>query len=118
MAASAPATERGGSRLPLAWRIFLLCALLVVLAVSAAVAATWFVGQRIAAEAVDEALAKSAEAQASQTQQRLRLLERTLVALGRDPDLINYVATRWAARMNWDSAGKRPARIRLRCATC
>jgi HAMP domain-containing protein len=93
MAASAPATERGGSRLPLAWRIFLLCALLVVLAVSAAVAATWFVGQRIAAEAVDEALAKSAEAQASQTQQRLRLLERTLVALGRDPDLINYVAT-------------------------
>ena len=93
MAASAPATERGGSRLPLAWRIFLLCALLVVMAVAAAVTVTWFVGQRIAAEAVDEALAKSAEAQSSQTQQRLRLLERTLLLLGRDPALINYVAT-------------------------
>ena len=93
MAASAPATERGGSRLPLAWRIFLLCALLVVLAVAAAVTVTWLVGQRIAAEAVNEALAKSAEAQSSQTQQRLRLLERTLLLLGRDPALINYVAT-------------------------
>lgn len=93
MAASVAATEHGGSRLPLAWRIFLLCALLVALAVAAAVAATWFVGQRLAAEAVDEALAKSAEAQASQTQQRLRLLERTLLVLGRDPALVNYVAT-------------------------
>jgi eukaryotic-like serine/threonine-protein kinase len=92
-AAGAAATERGGSRVPLALRIFLLCALLVLLAVSAAVAVTWVVGQRIAAEAVNEALAKSAEAQSSQTQQRLRLLERTLLLLGRDPALVNYVAT-------------------------
>jgi serine/threonine-protein kinase len=93
MAVNAVATEHGGSRLPLAWRIFLLCALLVLLAVAAAVTATWLVGQRIAAEAVDEALAKSAEAQASQTQQRLRLLERTLLLIGRDQALVNYVAT-------------------------
>ena len=93
MAASAAATERGGSRIPLALRIFLLCALLVLLAVAAATAATWYVGQRIAAEAVSEALEKSAEAQTSQTQQRLRLLERTLLLLGRDPALVNYVAT-------------------------
>jgi tRNA A-37 threonylcarbamoyl transferase component Bud32/HAMP domain-containing protein len=93
MAASAVATERGGSRLPLAWRIFLLCALMVALAVAAAVAVTWIVQERIAAQAVDMALAKSAEAQSSQTQQRLRLLERTLLLLGRDPALVNYVAT-------------------------
>jgi HAMP domain-containing protein len=93
MAASAAATERGGSRIPLALRIFLLCALLVLLAVAAAVAATWFVGERIAATAVSEALVKSADAQTSQTQQRLRLLERTLLLLGRDPALVNYVAT-------------------------
>jgi len=93
MAASAAATKRGGSRVPLVLRIFLLCALLVLLAVAAAVAVTWFVGQRIASEAVSEALAKSADAQTSQTQQRLRLLERTLLLLGRDPALINYVAT-------------------------
>jgi serine/threonine-protein kinase len=93
MAASAPATERGGSRIPLAWRIFLLCALLVLLAVAAATTATWYVGKRIAASAVAEALEKSAEAQTSQTQQRLRLLERTLLLLGRDPSLVNYVAT-------------------------
>lgn len=87
------ATEvRGGSRLPLAWRIFLLCGLLVLLAVGAAVAATWFVGQRIAAQAVDQALARSAEEQSSQTQQRLRLLERTLLLIGRDPALVSYVA--------------------------
>jgi eukaryotic-like serine/threonine-protein kinase len=92
-ATGSAATERGGSRVPLALRIFLLCALLVLLAVSAAVAVTWFVGQRIAGEAVNEALAKSADAQSSQTQQRLRLLERTLLLLGRDPALINYVAT-------------------------
>jgi tRNA A-37 threonylcarbamoyl transferase component Bud32/HAMP domain-containing protein len=84
---------RGGSRLPLVWRIFLLCGLLVLLAVAAAVAATWFVGQRIAAEAVDDALARSAEEQSSQTQQRLRLLERTLLLIGRDPALVTYVAT-------------------------
>jgi HAMP domain-containing protein len=93
MAANAAAIEPGGSRLPLALRIFLLCGLLVLLAVAAAVAVTWFVGQRIAAEAVDEALAKSADAQTSQTQQRLRLLERTLLLVGRDPALVNYVAT-------------------------
>ena len=93
MAVNAAATERGGSRIPLAWRIFLLCALLVLLAVAAATAATWYVGQRIAATAVTEALEKSAEAQASQTQQRLRLLERTLLLLGRDPALVTYVAT-------------------------
>jgi HAMP domain-containing protein len=93
MAVNAAAIERGGSRVPLALRIFLLCALLVLLAVAAAVLVTRFVGQRIAAEAVDEALAKSAEAQNSQTQQRLRLLERTLLLIGRDPGLINYVAT-------------------------
>ena len=93
MAASAADIERGGSRVPLALRIFLLCALLVLLAVAAAVIVTRVVGQRIAAEAVDEALAKSAEAQSSQTQQRLRLLERTLLLIGRDPALINYVAT-------------------------
>jgi hypothetical protein len=40
MAASAAATERGGSRVPLALRIFLLCGLLVLLAVAAAVAVT------------------------------------------------------------------------------
>jgi tRNA A-37 threonylcarbamoyl transferase component Bud32/HAMP domain-containing protein len=93
MVDNAVATEvRGGSPLPLAWRIFLLCGLLVLLAVAAAVAATWFVGQRIAAEAVDEALARSAEEQSSQTQQRLRLLERTLLLIGRDPALVTYVA--------------------------
>jgi tRNA A-37 threonylcarbamoyl transferase component Bud32/HAMP domain-containing protein len=101
MAASAAATERGGSRVPLALRIFLLCGLLVLLAVAAAVAVTQLASQRIAATAVDEALAKSADAQTSQTQQRLRLLERTLLLLGRDPALVNYVA----ASLNQDELG-------------
>lgn len=79
--------------MPLALRIFLLCALLVLLAVAAAVTVTWLVGQRISAQAVDASLAKSADAQTTQTQQRLRLLERTLLLLGRDPALVNYVAT-------------------------
>lgn len=87
-----PSTEHGRWRLPLGLRIFLLCAVLVVAAIAAAVAITWVTGHRLALQAADVALDRSAEAQTSQTQQRLRLLERNLLLLGGDGALVNYVA--------------------------
>lgn len=86
-----PTTER--SRWPLGARIFLLCAALVVAAIAGAVALTWLTGHRLALDAARDALDKSADAQSSQTQQRLRLLELNLLLLGGDGALVNYVAT-------------------------
>lgn len=85
-------TDRTRWRMPLGLRIFLLCAALVVAAIAAAVALTWVTGHRLALDAAGVALDKSAEAQTSQTQQRLRLLELSLLLLGGDGALVNYVA--------------------------
>lgn len=86
------ATEVVGSRLPLSVRIFLACALLVALAVAGSVSMTRWVGERIAAEAVQQALRQAAEAQARLSEQRLRLLERSTELVASDPALAAYLA--------------------------
>lgn len=86
------ATEPSGSRLPLALRIFLACALVVVLAVAGSVAVTRLIGERIASDAVQQALEKAATAQDSMSHQRLLLLERSTELIANDPALSAYLA--------------------------
>ncbi|HOV59336.1 MAG TPA: hypothetical protein PLN91_15765, partial [Rhodanobacteraceae bacterium] len=63
MAAIDPAWRQRGFALPLALRFFLGTAVLIALAVGAAVFVTYTQGQRIAAQAVDKALATSVAVQ-------------------------------------------------------
>lgn len=93
MATSTPPITTERRRWPLGLRIFLLCAALVIAAIAGAVALAWVTGHRLALDAARDALDKSADAQTSQTQQRLRLLELNLLLLGGDGALVNYVAT-------------------------
>ncbi len=87
-AAAAPA----GRRLPLAWRIFLLFAVLIVLALGAAVFVTLRQGDRIAGEAVEEALSASGEVQTEFTQRRLEEAQLKAQLIAADPGFVNYVA--------------------------
>src|SRR5690606_35620921 len=112
-APAAPAPAPAGSRLPLALRLFLLTALLVVLAVGAAVLVTWLVGERIAREAVVAALDDSAEAQRSLGAQRLGMMERTIQLIAADADLTNYVAAAYGDDLGLGAAAAAdPASVR------
>lgn len=79
-------------RMPLSVRIFLLIAAMLTLTIAGAIAVTFLVGKRIAAEAELGALTISAEAQSQQTQARLRQLETMIQVVAGDPALVNYVA--------------------------
>jgi HAMP domain-containing protein len=85
-------TEADGARLPLALQIFLACALMVALAISCSAALTRFIGHRIAADAVRQALDKAADAQQRLSRQRLSLLERSTEVIASDPALASYLA--------------------------
>jgi serine/threonine-protein kinase len=82
----------GGWRLPLALRIFLLFALLLAAAIGAAVFITWREGQRIADEAIQRALATSAEVQTELTQRRLEEVQLKVALIGNDPAAKQYVS--------------------------
>ncbi len=101
----APRERRSGTTsrrsLSLATRIFLVSALLVVLAVGLAVAVTAYLAGRIAGRAADDALSNSSSMQTAfeaQRYERLRLLSRLFAA---DPSFAAYVA---------EAAGQRDAR--------
>src|SRR5687767_8103275 len=87
---AAPATA--GSRMPLAWRIFLLFAVLIVLALGAALAVTWRQGERISGQAVERALGASVEVQREFTQRRLEEAQLKAQLIANDPAFVNYVA--------------------------
>jgi tRNA A-37 threonylcarbamoyl transferase component Bud32/HAMP domain-containing protein len=79
--------------MPLAARMFLLGAFLVLLAVGAAVAVTLVVGLRIANEQASASLVKAAQAQARLAERHQRELELAAELIGNDPALVSYVAS-------------------------
>ena len=64
-------TTKPGFRLPLAAQIFLVCAMLITLAVGAAVAITYVQGRRIAEDSVQRTLDTSSGVQANSKQSQL-----------------------------------------------
>jgi serine/threonine-protein kinase len=84
-------TARRGGGVSLGTRIFLITALLIVLAVGAAVVLTFVLGNRIAAGAVKGALDRSAAAQKSLQQQYEAQLQR-MAATFSDQYLVGYLA--------------------------
>ncbi|HET9485135.1 MAG TPA: HAMP domain-containing protein, partial [Xanthomonadales bacterium] len=90
--AATPAATPAARRLPLAWRIFLLFAVLIVLALGAAVFITLRQGNRIADEAVERALGASVEVQGEFTQRRLEEAQLKAQLIAADPAFVNYVA--------------------------
>lgn len=81
-----------GSRLPLAWRLFLPAALVVVLAAGSAALSAWRMEQQMAREAVSAALDGSTAARQALVAQRLGLLERGTALLAADPVLAASIA--------------------------
>ncbi|HVJ62999.1 MAG TPA: protein kinase [Tahibacter sp.] len=92
MAVTEAPSRQGGFALPLALRFFLATALLIVLALGAAVVVTYLQGQRIAAQAVDKALATSAAVQREAEQRRLEQLELGLRVIASDANFVKYIA--------------------------
>ena len=91
--------KRGG--LPLGTRIFLLTALLILLAVGVAVVVTYFQGRQIADSAVDSALEGSSAAQAMLQRSDANQLEQIARHIVVEPSFQAYVAE---ARTQGDSA--------------
>ncbi|HVF34187.1 MAG TPA: HAMP domain-containing protein, partial [Candidatus Saccharimonadia bacterium] len=90
--APTPAPPPPGRRMPLAWRIFLLFAVLIVLALGTAVFVAYRQGQRIADEAVERALGASVEVQSEFTQRRLEEAQLKSQLIAADPAFVNYVS--------------------------
>ena len=86
-----PATERGGFRLPLALRVFLLFALLIGLALGSAVWITQRQGALIADQAVDRTLAASVGVQTESTQRRLEELQLKLQVISSETAFLQYL---------------------------
>ncbi len=78
-------------RVPLALRIFLLSAVLILLAVGAAVFFTWQQGQKISRAAIERSIMQSAELQSESTQSRLAEVEIKSQLIAADPAFAEYV---------------------------
>ena len=95
MAAIEPRVMRAKQRgfaLPLALRFFLGTAVLIALAVGAAVFVTYTQGQRIAAQAVEKALATSVAVQREFEQRRLEQLQLNVRLIAADASFVKYIA--------------------------
>ena len=92
MAVTDPARRQRGFALPLALRFFLGTAVLIALAVGAAVFVTYTQGQRIAAQAVDKALATSVAVQREFEQRRLEQLQSSVRLIAADASFVKYIA--------------------------
>ena len=79
-----------GFRLPLAFRIFAICAGLIVVAVAASLLITWTQGRRIADDNVQRSLNTSASVQEELRLARLALLETTIQNIAEDPSVQSY----------------------------
>lgn len=84
------ATEPRSFRLPLGAQIFLVCALLITLAVGAAVAVTYVQGRRIAEDSVRRALDTSSLAQANSKRAQLQQVQNLVQLIAQDPAIVQY----------------------------
>ncbi len=88
---AAPTTE-SRSRLSLGVRIFLATSLIVTLAVAAAVAVTWLLGNQVADRAVRDSLARSSWVQSTFQDSRIEQLRLASYLVAGDPAFFAYVA--------------------------
>ena len=90
-----PVTEATpkGFTLPLALRFFLATAILIALALGAAVFVTYTQGQRIAADALDKAVATSDAVQREFEQHRLELLQSNVRLIAADSGFARYIGS-------------------------
>jgi len=84
--------QTGRITLPLAVRLFLGMALLIVFAVGAAVLITWVQGREIAGQAVDKAVNTSAAVQREFEQRRLDQLQLAVRLIAADAGFVKYIA--------------------------
>jgi len=85
-----PIIEAKRTRLPLAARIFLMCAGLIALAIAASLLVTWTEGKRLADANVGRAFDTSAGVQVETTEARLELLQTTLQIIVQDAAVKSY----------------------------
>lgn len=83
-------TTKPGFRLPLGAQIFLVCAVLITLAVGAAVAITYVQGRRIAEESVQRTLDTSSSVQANTKQSQLQQVQNLVQFIAQDPAIVQY----------------------------
>jgi serine/threonine-protein kinase len=83
-------TTKTGFRLPLGAQIFLVCAVLITLAVGAAVAITYVQGRRIAEESVQRTLDTSSVVQANTKQSQLQHVQNLVQFIAQDPAIVQY----------------------------
>jgi serine/threonine-protein kinase len=83
-------TTKPGFRLPLAAQIFLVCAMLITLAVGAAVAITYVQGRRIAEDSVQRTLDTSSGVQANSKQSQLQQVQNLVQFIAQDPAIVQY----------------------------
>lgn len=79
-----------GFRLPLGAQIFLVCAVLITLAVGAAVAITYFQGRKIAEQSVQRTLDTSSGVQANTKQSQLQQVQNLVQFIAQDPAIVQY----------------------------
>jgi len=85
-----PIIEAKRTRLPLAARIFLMCAGLIALAIAASLLITWTEGKHLADANVGRAFDTSAGVQVETTEARLELLQTTLQIIVQDAAVKSY----------------------------
>lgn len=83
-------TIKPGFRLPLGAQIFLVCAVLITLAVGAAVAITYVQGRKIAEESVQRTLDTSSGVQANTKQAQLQQVQNLVQFIAQDPAIVQY----------------------------
>ncbi|MBL0030152.1 MAG: protein kinase [Rhodanobacteraceae bacterium] len=79
-----------GFRLPLGAQIFLVCAVLITLAVGAAVAITYVQGRKIAEQSVQRTLDTSSGVQANTKQSQLQQVQNLVQFIAQDPAIVQY----------------------------
>jgi HAMP domain-containing protein len=83
-------TTKPGFRLPLGAQIFLVCAVLITLAVGAAVAITYVQGRKIAEQSVQRTLDTSSGVQANSKQSQLQQVQNMVQFIAQDPAIVQY----------------------------
>lgn len=92
MAPTDPLSRQRGYAVPLALRLFIGIALLIVFAIAAAVVLTQVQGRRIAERAVGKALDTSDAVQREFAQRRLEQLQMSARLIAADADFVKYIA--------------------------
>lgn len=87
------ATTKRRFRLPLAARIFLVCAGLITAAITVAVLVTYTQGRKIADANVEQALTTSASVQDAQKQAQLEQTQTLVTFIAEDPSVVQYFAS-------------------------